>query len=260
MDIMRHTRQVLFLFIVSLLSAVVFMGGTPGYAAPHRTPTVQPPTNTPSATSTPSGSCYRPQSVTTQISGYTEGSTNKEKGIINGKETTYNLVTFQRENFSVKAQMTTSGRVLGDYVGYVQGFVANQNAPTDFKTFNDQYATQFDFDTEAANTPIWSGFDSLSGRQGTVHFSTSTTATPQPTVAVNGDQSYLVVSNPPFSVGESGQSGYFFINGSSKSYIVNCLVDIPTLVSDIQNGNGSVVRFKASVVSSWRNAAASAAQ
>ena len=248
---MRYTKQILSIFLGIGLAVLVLIAQSPSYAAPHNKPTA-----------TPTQSCYKPQAVTTQISGYAEGSTSNQKSTINGKEITYNFVTFQRETFNYKAQMSTSGRVLGNYVGDVQGFVTNQNAPTDAATFNNQYATQFMFGTEAADTPIWSGFNSLPGRQGTVHFSTSTTVTPQPIAAVSGDQAYLIVSNSPFSVGESGQSGYFFINGSTKSYIVNCLVDIPTLMSDIQSGNGSTF-FKASqssLVSPWRNAAASAAQ
>ncbi|HLY26234.1 MAG TPA: hypothetical protein VKQ72_07830 [Aggregatilineales bacterium] len=248
---MGHSRQHLFLLLVGILAFAVLVVETPTYAAPGGKPTA-----------TPTQPCYKPQSVTTQMSGYSEGSTGNQKSTITGKEIAYNLVTFQRETFSFKAQMSTSGRVLGSYVGYIQGFVTNQSTPTDAKTFNNQYDTQFMFNTEAANTTIWSGFDSLPGRQGTVHFSTSTIVTPQPIASVSGDQAYLVVANPPFSVGESGQSGYFFIKGSLKSYIVNCLVDIPTLVNDIQTGNGSTI-FRASqnaLVSPWRNAAAAAAQ
>lgn len=243
---MLRTKHIQALLVSSVLVGVLFIVATPGNAAPNKP--------------TPPPSCYKPQSVTTQISGYTEGSTNKLSGIITGKETTYNLVTFQREDFSFKEQMSTAGRVLGNYVGTVQGFVTNQAAPTDFTTFNNQYASQFAFSSEAANATIWSGFASLPGRQGTVHFATSSAATPQPIAPVNGDQAYLVLSNPPLSVGESGQAGYFFLNGKNKSYIVNCLVDIPTLMNDINSGNGSVVKFNSALVAPWRSAAASAAQ
>src|SRR5579859_7267734 len=241
---MRNGKNIQSILAIGFLAATTFLLQSPTVAATKLAPPTQAP-------------CYKPQSVTTQISGYVEGHTGNKNTTINGKEIVYNLVTFQRKTFSFKAQVTTSGEDLGSYVGYVQGFVTNQNASTDTTTFGNQYATQFLFTSEAADAPIWSGFNSLPGRQGTVHFATASDVTPQPVAPVNGDQAYLVVDNPPFFVGESGRSVYFASNGGNKSYIVNCLVDIPTLMSDIQTGNGSTA-FKPgqkALVSPWRNAA-----
>src|SRR5579859_4315474 len=129
---MSYSRKNLFVLLAIMLIFGTVLVESPTFAAPKGKPTA-----------TPTQSCYKPQSVTTQISGYTEGSTSNQKSTITGKEIAYNFVTFQRETFSFKAQMSTSGRVLGSYVGYIQGFVTNQSTPTDAKTFNNQYDTQF---------------------------------------------------------------------------------------------------------------------
>jgi hypothetical protein len=246
------------LVIITIMAALLLMGlsfATPAAAAPHKTP-VPTSQTTPQPTAQ---SCYKPQAVNASISGYTEGISSGKGPNITGKEIVYNLVTFQRISFSTKETFYSSGRVLGSYVGYVQGFVVNQNAGTDYNTFTGQYATQFLLNTSDASTPIWSGFNGLAGRQGTSHFATAPDVSPAP-IPVSGDQSFLNVSNAPFQTGQNGRSIYFFVNGSSKSYIVNCLVDITALVNDIKSGNSSSFQGTASVVQPWRDAAAAAAQ
>src|SRR5215510_14687222 len=248
---MAPRKSIQSFLVVGFLVTATLIVQSPSIAAPN----LAPPTQSP---------CYKPQSVTTEISGYVEGHTGNKNTTITGKEIVYNFVTFQRKTYSFKTQITTSGEDLGSYVGYVQGFVTNQSAPNDTTTFDNQYATptQFVLISQPADAPIWTGFNALAGRQGTVHFATATDVTPQPIAPVSGDQAYLDVSNPPFFVGESGRSGYFASNGNTKSYIVNCLVDIASLMSDIQTGDGSTAfkRSQSGLVSPWRNAATSAAQ
>src|SRR5260221_12358829 len=171
---MSPRKSIQSVFIVGFIVAATLAVQSPTIAAPR----LAPPTPAP---------CYKPQSVTTQISGYVEGQTGNKNATINGKEIVYNFVTFQRKPFSFKAQITTSGEDLGSYIGYVQGFVTNQGAPTDTSTFENQYATptQFVLSSQAANAPIWSGFNSLPGRQGTVHFATATDVVPQPVAPVS---------------------------------------------------------------------------
>jgi hypothetical protein len=248
---MRSLRSSFSLLIFAFLAIAALMTQSPSYAAPR-------PTNTPSA---PPPSCYKPQSVLTQISGYVEGSASTKGSTINGKEIVYNFATFQRQEFSLKSQMTTSGKVLGNYVGYVNEFIPNQNASNNYDTFSAQYAQQVLIDTLPADTPIWSGFTSLPGRKGTVHFTTALDvgSIPNP---IEGYQSYLEIKNPPYSVGENGRSIYFAINGSPKSYIVNCLVNIVALTNDIESGNSNSFfsQLANSAAAPWRDAAVSAAQ
>jgi hypothetical protein len=209
--------------------------------------------------------CYKPQAVTSEIDGYAEGYIAAKGGtIMNGKELVYNFATFQRKEFSLKMDIGNLPKNGGSYVSVIDGFVTNMAASTDYTLFRAQYeyyTTQIAMDTTSlpANAPIWSAWSGLPGRLGTVHYNTWPLQNPAP-IPIRGDQAFLELDRGiTFTLGVNAQMGYFSAPGGAKSYIVNCLVDITTLVNDIRNGDSTPVTFTVSVAA-WRNAAANAAQ
>jgi hypothetical protein len=209
--------------------------------------------------------CYKPQAVISDIDGYAEGYVNGRSDIMVGKELVYNFATFQRKQFSLKADARNTPKNAGDYVSTIDGFVTNQGDPTDFTQFHEQYdlfagqQIQMTTNSLAADAPIWSGWASLPGRKGTVHYATAPDQSPAP-FPISGDQAFLKLDRGViFTLGVDIRMGYFAAKGQFKSYIVNCLVDINELITDIRSGDNSPVKFSVSVAA-WRDAAANAAQ
>jgi hypothetical protein len=255
-QISLYKRLGMGLLCLALLMGVGMFSSMPTSAAPNN-PRV--PTNTPNA------NCYKPQSVTSDIDGYAEGTASAKGGLyMNGKEITYNFATFQRIEFSLKIDMGSAARNAGKWVSTIDGFVTHQAAPTDFTQFRSQYeflTVQIEMvhNSLPADAPIWAPWSALPGRMGTVNYMTSPTQNPPP-IAINGTQAFLELGRGvTFTPGVSGRTAYFSGKGGRKSYIVNCLVDVNALVNDIRSGNNSPVRFTVSVAA-WRDAAANAAQ
>ena len=253
---LHTTRTALLVIFISL--AIIYIPTLTTAARP-----TSPGMNAPNAQTSPT--CYKPLSVTSDISGYAEGYISVKNPYMQGQEIVYDLATFQRRQFGDKMSVGHAPQNTGKYVETISGFITNQGDPTSYTQFRAQYET---FTTQnpivnnslPADAPIWSAWTSLPGRVGTVHFERpyNPSYTPNP---ISGDQAFLELDpGVTFTTGVSGQIGYFSgISSPSKSYIVNCLVDVNTLVNDINSGDGSPVTFSVSV-SAWRNAAANAAQ
>ncbi len=209
--------------------------------------------------------CYKPLAITSEISGYGEGSTSLQASYIVGNELVYDLATFQRREFGFKMTGKRGAKNLGKYVETVSGFVTNQGDPTDYTQFRTQYEyfpqqNPISGKSLPADAPIWSGWSSLGGRLGTVHFSRAYDSK-RVSGPYTSDQAYLEMTpGVTFTAGINTSIGYFSGQSSpTKAYIVNCLVDVTTLVNDIRSGDGSPVTFSVSV-QAWRDAAANAAQ
>jgi hypothetical protein len=259
-----YKRATLASLIIIFLSMITFL--------PTITPTAQPsskpPTRTPQPTSptpTAQANCYKPLAVTSEIDGYAEGTIGGKSAIMTGKEITYNFATFQRKIFSSKLDATNAPHNAGLYVSTIDGFVTNPGDPTDFTTFHEQYdlfggvQIQMVTNSLSASEPIWSGWTSLPGRKGTVHYATASDQIPYP-APISGDQAFLQLDRGTmFTPGVNVRMGYFAAAGQFKSYIVNCLVDINALITDIRSGDSSPASFSVSVAA-WRDAAADAAQ